>query len=70
MTKTTNNSRTEYSAKTTDKGAILDHQNHMVFGRWEQSAHGRVFVCAHCKPSRTYKTIKGADRAAAKWMAA
>jgi hypothetical protein len=36
------------------------------FGRIDRD--GR-FVCSYAKPARTYKTEKGANRAAAKWTA-
>ncbi len=34
------------------------------FGRVER---GGEFVCAHAKPSRSYKTEKGASKAARNW---
>ena len=65
MTIRTTSFRTEYSAPNTDKGAVL-HQGYMCFGRWD----GVKFIVAHFPHARSYKTTKGAERAAAKWIAA
>lgn len=64
MTKTTAFARIEYRAANTDRGAVL-HNGYLNFGRWENGE----FICAHFPAGRSYKTEKGADRAAAKWMA-
>jgi len=61
----TTDSRTEYSAPNTDKGAVL-FQGRLCFGRWE----GPDFIVAHFPAGRSFKTRKGAERAAAKWIAA
>ena len=64
MTKTETFGRIEYKSADTDRGAVL-FQGRLNFGRWE----GPDFVVAHFPSGRSYKTEKGADRAAAKWMA-
>jgi len=70
MTATRNNAfaRTEHSAPNTDRGAISNHTGNpdrVTFGRWE----GADFIVAHSKPSRSYKTARGAERAIAAWLA-
>ena len=65
MTIRTTSWRTEYSAPNTDKGAVL-HQGYMCFGRWD----GTEFIVSRAHQARSYKTTKGAERAAAKWIAA
>ncbi len=49
-----------------DKAADVFENGEVIFGRVERDGS---FVCAHSKPSKGYKTPKGAARAAARWVA-
>jgi hypothetical protein len=57
--------RTEYSAASTDKGAIIHADGLVTFGRWSRDG----FVVAHSKPSRVYASTKTAERSIGDWLA-
>ncbi len=40
-----------------------------TFGRYiDNGRNGLEFVVSHSKPTKLYKTLKGADKAARKWL--
>jgi hypothetical protein len=55
---------TDFRNPTNDTGAVIRWNDmQVIFGQWV----GDEFIPAHHKPSRTYKTVAGARKAAEAW---